>query len=341
MEIIKSFSLRYISFIFLFVSVNLLFAQDSNKQKRMVPAIVVNTEQNSTKHDFNDLNGEQIIQLIDSLLELDSVSDAIIQGLSDCAENKRIQEDIFISLSGFYDSSIYPSNSMYDKWDTYQLFSQGSSELKPGESRTLVLEDTANECRFYNPFRGLITSNFGWRDGRSHNGIDIDLQVWDPVIAAFDGMVRVARNHNGYGRVVIIRHYNGLETLYAHLHRFKVKTGDILEAGQVIGLGGSSGRSTGSHLHFEVRYKGSPLNPRSIIDFNNNNLKSSNIKLIKTKYSYAAVPEGLHFHTVKSGESLYKIANVYGTSIDKLCNINGIKRNRPLQIGQKLMVNSQ
>ncbi len=341
MEIIKSFSLRYISFIFLFVSINLLFAQDSNKQKRMVPAIVVNTEQNSTKHDFNDLNGEQIIQLIDSLLELDSVSDAIIQGLSDCAENKRIQEDIFISLSGFYDSSIYPSNSMYDKWDTYQLFSQGSSELKPGESRTLVLEDTANECRFYNPFRGLITSNFGWRDGRSHNGIDIDLQVWDPVIAAFDGMVRVARNHNGYGRVVIIRHYNGLETLYAHLHRFKVKTGDILEAGQVIGLGGSSGRSTGSHLHFEVRYKGSPLNPRSIIDFNNNNLKSSNIKLIKTKYSYAAVPEGLHFHTVKSGESLYKIANVYGTSIDKLCNINGIKRNRPLQIGQKLMVNSQ
>ncbi len=307
----------------------------------MIPAIVVTTESNSEQQNFNDLNGEQIIQLIDSLLQLDSVSDAIIQGLSDYVENKRIQEDIYVSLSGFYDSSIYPSNSMYNRWDTYQLFNQGASNLNPGESRKLILEDTINECRFYNPFKGLITSNFGWRDGRSHNGIDIDLQVWDPVIAAFDGMVRVARNHDGYGRVVIIRHYNGLETLYAHLHRFKVKTGDIIEAGQVIGLGGSSGKSTGSHLHFEVRYKGRPLNPRSIIDFNRNNLKSSNIKLVKTKYSYAAMPDGVNFHTVKRGESLYKIANVYGTSIESLCNINGIKRNRPLQVGQKLMVTRQ
>lgn len=341
MGIIKSLSLRYVIFSFLIASVNLLFAQDSNKLNRMVPAIVVSTEQYNNDNNFNDLNGEQIIELIDSLLKLDSVSDAIIQGLSDYAENKRLKEDIYISLTGFYDSSIYPSKSMYDKWDTYQLFNNGTSNLKSGESRNLVLEDTANECRFYNPFRGLITSNYGWRDGRAHNGIDIDLQVWDPVISAFDGMVRVARNHNGYGRVVIIRHYNGLETLYAHLHRFKVKTGDIVEAGQVIGLGGSSGKSTGSHLHFEVRFKGRPLNPRSIIDFNNNNLKASNIKLIKTKYSYAAMPDGLHFHTVKSGESLYKIAAVYGTSIERLCNINGIKRNRPILVGQKLMVNSQ
>tara|TARA_B110000503_G_scaffold143719_1_gene247605 strand:+ start:4989 stop:5912 length:924 start_codon:yes stop_codon:yes gene_type:complete len=307
----------------------------------MIPAIVVTTESGSTQQNFNDLNGEQIIELIDSLLKLNTASEAIIQGLNDYAENKRLQEDIYVSLTGFYDSSIYPSNSMYNKWDTYQLFNQESSDLKPGESRKLVLEDTINECRFHNPFRGLITSNFGWRDGRSHNGIDIDLQVWDPVIAAFDGMVRISRSHNGYGRVVIIRHYNGLETLYAHLHRLKVKPGDIIEAGQVIGLGGSSGRSTGSHLHFEVRFKGRPLNPRSIIDFNNNNLKSSNIKLIRTKYSYAAMPDGLNFHTVKRGESLYKIANVYGTSIEKLCTINGIKRNIPLQIGQKLMVSKQ
>tara|TARA_B110000046_G_scaffold78688_1_gene86777 strand:- start:1077 stop:2102 length:1026 start_codon:yes stop_codon:yes gene_type:complete len=341
MEIIKSLSLRHLSFTLLFLSITSLFAQNSSQNKRMIPAIVVTTESNSEQQNFNDLNGEQIIQLIDSLLQLDSVSDAIIQGLSDYVENKRIQEDIYVSLSGFYDSSIYPSNSMYNRWDTYQLFNQGASNLNPGESRKLILEDTINECRFYNPFKGLITSNFGWRDGRSHNGIDIDLQVWDPVIAAFDGMVRVARNHDGYGRVVIIRHYNGLETLYAHLHRFKVKTGDIIEAGQVIGLGGSSGKSTGSHLHFEVRYKGRPLNPRSIIDFNRNNLKSSNIKLVKTKYSYAAMPDGVNFHTVKRGESLYKIANVYGTSIESLCNINGIKRNRPLQVGQKLMVTRQ
>jgi murein DD-endopeptidase MepM/ murein hydrolase activator NlpD len=307
----------------------------------MVPAIVVTSENDSDEQSFNNLNGEQIIELIDSLLELDSVSDRMIQTLSDYAENKRLKEDIFVSLTGFYDSSIYPSHSMYDKWDTYQLFNDVTSDLNEGESRLLTLEDTSNECRFYNPFKGLITSNFGWRDGRSHNGIDIDLQVWDPVVAAFDGMVRVARNHPGYGRVVIIRHYNGLETLYAHFHRLKVKPGDIVEAGQVIGLGGSSGRSTGSHLHFEVRFKGKPINPRSIIDFNNNNLKSSSINLIKTKYSYAAVPEGVYFHKVVRGESLFKIASIYGTTIDNLCSLNGIRRNKPLKVGQKLMVSRQ
>lgn len=307
----------------------------------MVPAIVVTSENDSDEQSFNNLNGEQIIEFIDSLLELDSVSDRMIQTLSDYAENKRLKEDIFVSLTGFYDSSIYPSHSMYDKWDTYQLFNDVTSDLNEGESRLLTLEDTSNECRFYNPFKGLITSNFGWRDGRSHNGIDIDLQVWDPVVAAFDGMVRVARNHPGYGRVVIIRHYNGLETLYAHFHRLKVKPGDIVEAGQVIGLGGSSGRSTGSHLHFEVRFKGKPINPRSIIDFNNNNLKSSSINLIKTKYSYAAVPEGVYFHKVVRGESLFKIASIYGTTIDNLCSLNGIRRNKPLKVGQKLMVSRQ
>ena len=307
----------------------------------MVPAIVVTSENDSDQQSFNNLNGEQIIEFIDSLLELDSVSDRMIQTLSDYAENKKLKEDIFVSLTGFYDSSIYPSHSMYDKWDTYQLFNDVTSDLNEGESRLLTLEDTSNECRFYNPFKGLITSNFGWRDGRSHNGIDIDLQVWDPVVAAFDGMVRVARNHPGYGRVVIIRHYNGLETLYAHFHRLKVKPGDIVEAGQVIGLGGSSGRSTGSHLHFEVRFKGKPINPRSIIDFNNNNLKSSSINLIKTKYSYAAVPEGVYFHKVVRGESLFKIASIYGTTIDNLCSLNGIRRNKPLKVGQKLMVSRQ
>jgi murein DD-endopeptidase MepM/ murein hydrolase activator NlpD len=315
-----------------------LDAQKDENKKLIVPAIVINTNSRSASSNISNLNGEQIIELVDSLLSLDSVPDKMLNELSDYVENKRLQEDIYVSLTGFYDSSMYPSRSMYKKWDTYQLFNEVTSDLKVGESRKLVLEDTLNECRFYNPYKGLITSNFGWRSGRAHNGIDIDLEVWDPVVASFDGMVRVARMHTGYGRVVIIRHYNGLETLYAHLHRLKVKPGDIVEAGQVIGLGGSSGRSSGSHLHFEVRFKGKPLNPKSIIDFNNNKLKTNSIKLVKTKYSFAAVPDGVNFHTVKKGESLFKIAILYGTSVTKLCSLNSIKRNRTLQIGQKLMV---
>jgi murein DD-endopeptidase MepM/ murein hydrolase activator NlpD len=338
MAISKHYSLKFVVILMAIVASIRLDAQQIESKKLIVPAIVVNTNSKSGSSNINNLNGGQIIELIDSLLSLDIVPDKMLNELSDYVENKRLTEDIYVSLTGFYDSSIYPSRSMYKKWDTYQLFNKVVSDLKVGESRKLVLEDTLNECRFYNPYKGLITSNFGWRSGRSHNGIDIDLEVWDPVVASFDGMVRVARMHTGYGRVVIIRHYNGLETLYAHLHRLKVKPGDIVEAGQVVGLGGSSGRSSGSHLHFEVRFKGKPLNPKSIIDFNNNKLKTNSIKLIKTKYSFAAVPDGVNFHTVKKGESLFKIAILYGTSVTELCSLNSIKRNRTLRIGQKLMV---
>lgn len=338
MAITKHYSLKFILIFMALVTSTRLDAQKNESKKLIVPAIVINTNSKSASNNISNLNGEQIIELVDSLLSLDSIPDRMLIELSDYVENKKLQKDIYVSLTGFYDSSMYPSRSMYKKWDTYQLFNKVVSDLKVGESRKLVLEDTLNECRFYNPYKGLITSNFGWRSGRSHNGIDIDLEVWDPVVASFDGMVRVARMHPGYGRVVIIRHYNGLETLYAHLHRLKVKPGDIVEAGQVVGLGGSSGRSSGSHLHFEVRFKGNPLNPKSIIDFNTNKLKTNSIKLIKTKYSFAAVPDGINFHTVKKGENLFKIAILYGTSVTELCSLNSIKRNRTLRIGQKLMV---
>ena len=164
------------------------------------------------------------------------------------------------------------------------------------------------------------------------------MQVWDPVVSSFDGMVRIALYHPGYGRVVVIRHYNGLETLYAHLHRFKVKAGDIVEAGQVIGLGGSSGHSSGSHLHFEVRYKGKSLNPKHLISFKKNALISDSLQLIKQKWNYTALPMGVEYHTIQRGDFMYKIANRYGMSVSELCEINGIKRNKLLIVGRKLRI---
>ncbi len=298
-------------------------------------ALVINTDA-SISSNLRDLSGAEVINLIDSLLDLKELPEGIIRELTAIVGEIAWEEEKPILLSGFYDDSEYPSNSFYEDWDNYKIHPMVNAE---DIRLTLVLQDEVNNCSFHPPLKGLITSNYGWRDGKSHHGIDIDLQVWDPVHAAFDGMVRVARQHPSYGRVVIVRHYNGLETLYAHLHRFKVKAGDVVEAGQVVGLGGSSGRSTGSHLHFETRFKGRSLNPRSFIDFNNNRLMSDSIVLIKNRWDgYTSFPAGLNFYTVKRGDFLVKIASQYGTSVDRLCELNGIRRNAILRVGKKLRI---
>ncbi|NQX97599.1 MAG: peptidoglycan DD-metalloendopeptidase family protein, partial [Flavobacteriales bacterium] len=250
-----------------------------------------------------------------------------------------LKHDFYNSLTNYYDNSAIPSNSTYRKWDTRNVSPYNESLTKNDTSLILTLTDNKNNCNFVAPIQDpVITSNFGWRHGRNHNGIDLDLQVWDPVRASFDGMVRISLYHPGYGRVVVIRHYNGLETLYAHLHRLKVKAGDIIEAGQVIGLGGNSGQSTGSHLHYEIRYKGKPLNPKHLISFKKNELLSDSLLLTKQKWNYSILPLGLKYHTIQRGDFMFKIANRYGLTVNELCEINGIRRNKVLIVGRKLRI---
>lgn len=125
---------------------------------------------------------------------------------------------------------------------------------------------------YVHPIKAKVTSEFGYRPrfGRVHKGIDLGLHVGDTIVSAFSGKVRVARyNPGGYGYFVIVRHDNGLETVYGHLKKFTVKPGQVVKAGDVIGLGGNTGRSTGPHLHFETRYLGVAINPRAIVDFEN------------------------------------------------------------------------
>ncbi len=195
-----------------------------------------------------------------------------------------------------------------------------------------------NLGKFVTPIEGVVTSNYGWRKGRMHKGMDIDLEVWDTLRSCFDGTVRVAKFYGGYGRAVIIRHDNGLETLYAHLHRIKVKTGDRVKAGDFIGHGGSSGHSTGSHLHFEVRFLGIPLNPATFISFAENKITTNDLVLKRIKSGFACFPKGAEFHVVARGEYLHKISLQYGVSIEKLCELNGMRRNKLLSVGEKLRV---
>ncbi|MEM9052430.1 MAG: M23 family metallopeptidase [Bacteroidota bacterium] len=251
-------------------------------------------------------------------------------------------ERAVVKPSGFelyvpLDDSPYPANALYSDWNTQVPNPFRNSLAKFDSSLTLLLVDSLANCGFHTPFDGVVTSRFGWRYGRNHNGIDIDLEVWDPVHSAFPGVVRVARYYKGFGRVVVVRHYNGLETLYAHLHRFKVKPGDIVEAGDIVGLGGSSGNSTGSHLHFEVRFQGVPIKPSQIINFRTNQLRSNVIKLRKSGAFLAAVPE-MKEYEVKKGDYLYQVARTFGISVEKLCAMNGLKSTESLKVGQKLIV---
>ena len=230
---------------------------------------------------------------------------------------------------------------------------------------TLCLADSAS--RFCCPRQIKVFSPFGWRRRRNHTGVDLPLPTGTPVYAAFDGKVRCSMYSRGYGNVVVIRHASGLETTYAHLSARKVEAGDYVAAGDVVGLGGSTGRSTGPHLHFETRYEGYAFDPQWLIDFESGTLRHGYF-VLKRKYlsnTSKYYPESeeeedeiykteeeeraeadriakemaaAQYHTVKSGDTLYGLATKYHTSVNAICKLNGISPSTPLRIGKKLRV---
>ena len=148
------------------------------------------------------------------------------------------------------------------------------SQSVSGAYQGMTIPQTANidVTGYVHPIKGRVTSNYGYRPrfGRMHKGIDLGLSVGDTIVAAFDGKVRIAKfERRGYGYYLVVRHDNGLETVYGHLSRFLVKPDQYVRAGQPIALGGNTGRSTGPHLHFETRFMGLAINPAAIIDFEN------------------------------------------------------------------------
>ena len=194
------------------------------------------------------------------------------------------------------------------------------------------------------PNPGNISSRFGKRGSRYHKGIDISFNITDSIVSAFDGIVRYAKyNNGGYGNLVIIRHYNGLETFYAHLKRIDVSPNQKVFSGDYIGKGGSTGRASGPHLHFEVRFFGNALDPDLIFDFANNNLLSENLFISKNTFSYikkygASNSSSSKYHKIRSGDTLYGLALKYGTSLNKISKLNNIKADKILQIGEQIRV---
>ena len=264
------------------------------------------------------------------------------------------------------ENEMSPSADLYNEWSN--KYAHRATELP--DSFRIDLRDfcmpTTNR---------VLTSNFGARWGRQHKGLDVKVYIGDTIRAAFSGKVRIVNyERRGYGKYVVIRHYNGLETIYGHMSKHLVKENEEVRAGDPIGLGGNTGRSTGSHLHFETRLCGVALNPALMFDFRNQDVVNDyymfhrdsyeqesvianrlrgvggelyansdeqsederiNTPAITAKSSYGST----RFHKVKRGETLSAIARKRGTSIDALCKLNRITKRTKLMPGQILKYN--
>ena len=220
----------------------------------------------------------------------------------------------------------------------------------------------------------VITSNFGKRWGRMHKGLDIKVYIGDTIRAAFNGKIRVVNyERRGYGNYVVIRHNNGLETIYGHMSKSLVKENEVVRAGDPIGLGGNTGRSTGSHLHFETRLCGVALNPALMFDFVNQDVTADFYMFRSKKYESESLAAAKRtqirdsyteeevrgtstgtvssssenaqenvskpkakYHKVVKGETLSSIARKRGTTVDRLCKLNKISRKTKIRPGQRL-----
>jgi murein DD-endopeptidase MepM/ murein hydrolase activator NlpD len=223
-------------------------------------------------------------------------------------------------------------------WDC-KMINSGRFDSKSMTDTILIpLNDSSlNGLRYCHPFRNYVTSNFGPRRYIFHYGVDIKLYKGDPVCAAFDGVVRITKyDRRGFGNVVVIRHPFGLETIYGHLSKIMVAPMQKVKAGDIIGLGGNSGRSTGSHLHFEIRYRGEPFDPNYFIDFNNYQLKADTLVLTRANFEYLIELRKAKYCTIRKGDTLYKIARRYHTTVRHLCKLNHITPKTLLRPGRKL-----
>ena len=262
------------------------------------------------------------------------LSPMLYQGITD--EGVESEDDILLAVG---DSNLVHIRAM---------------DLANFRDTTLILVNPAQGHKFVfpTPARAIVTSHFGARKRRWHYGLDLGLPTGEPIYAAFDGVVRFSNWNSSYGNLIVIRHNNGLETYYAHLSKREVHAGDHVKAGTVIGLCGNTGRSYGSHLHFEIRYNGIAMNPENVVDPVTKTLRSE--KLLLTRQSFAKVgssstggtakPQSsasrssAQYYKVRQGDTLSKIAKRNGTTVKKLCQLNGIKETTTLRIGQRLRI---
>ena len=234
--------------------------------------------------------------------------------------------------------------------DPEETVNVGITKYDPFDNGNDMIEINLDKMvgEFTYPFHGNVTSRYGIRNGRMHSGLDIDLETGDTIRCILSGVVRMSRYYSAYGNVVVVRHHNGIESVYSHNSKNLVEVGEAVSSGAPLALGGHTGRATGSHLHFELRIMGEPFNPEIMLDTRNRTLQANDILVLSRPGSGKAVASTSAsllyeaslptMHTVKSGDNLYRIAGNYGTTVAALCRLNNISSSSIIRPGQRLKV---
>ena len=280
--------------------------------------------------------------------------------------HSRTHRDLMAKQSTGKDNIKMGDNSFIQLMDEQEpepdIYTEGwnSRSVNPFKESQVPDREVLNVRGYHTPHPGRVSSPYGYRArfGRMHKGVDISLKLNDTIYAAYDGKVRLTNYEpKGYGNYIILRHPNKLETVYGHLNKILVKPNQVVKAGQPIGLGGSTGRSTGPHLHFETRFMGYAINPAAIINFSNGtvhtdtytfskqtyqqprnftpNDNKKKVEQSQNRYQAATTTET---YTVKRGDSVGSIARAYGISTPTLRRLNNMSSTERITIGQVLKV---
>jgi murein DD-endopeptidase MepM/ murein hydrolase activator NlpD len=271
---------------------------------------------------------------------IDTLFDAEKRPVILFGNNQWFYEDEIYSGSYFIDTLIPLTDTSIvfgDFWIHHHVHNDTTELMDMAD--TIKIPLNCNEHTDYClPRFAKVNYKFGFRRYRYHYGVDIKAYYNDEIFSCFDGKVRYTGYNGNYGNVVVIRHFNGLETVYSHLSKIRVVENQMVRAGTLIGLAGNTGRSTGPHLHFEVRYKGNAIDPELVFDFNHNKLVNDTLILNKEVFAYKKEINQRIYHKIRPGDTLSGLAYNYSTSVSSICRLNGINTKTTLRVGRTLRV---
>ncbi len=296
------------------------------------------------EQDFKVFEKDLVREMTDSLKSVKLLADKV--ELKELIRREREAREASIKAEikarEFEENLNAPAEDVYGEGSWTQSFNPVANASIIPNSYEIDLSGFVAPIKYYRTTSSYGMRGRGWRR-RMHKGVDLKLYTGEEVRAVFDGKVRIKRyDRRGFGYYYVIRHTNGLETVYGHLSKHIAKAGQIVRAGDVIGLGGNTGRSTGSHLHFEARFCGIPINPQMLFDFKEGVARMDSYTFHKRKRSsrhYAKKKSG-HFNVyrVRRGDSLSRIAQRNHTTVTRICRANHISRSKILRPGERLLI---